>query len=329
MNNQSITKEILKWYDNNKRILPWRKHLTKKQKQYFTLVSEIMLQQTQVKTVIPYFIKFVKKIPNLKSLARISDRKLMKCWEGLGYYSRARNLKKTAKKIIKEFNGNLPDNIDQLKSLPGIGDYTSAAIMAIAFNKQFIPLDGNVERILKRVFYLKTEKEISKDNLHKKKSFFGKSNRPGDYAQAIMEIGALICKPLNPVCYECPISKNCKAFKKKDFDIKSKNKFNKVKYFEADIYKSKNKYLLVKNNKFNFLKNLLIFPMREINKKKFKTSLNKRINIKMSNMDMKISINKKKKKINPSNSFLIDKIDIKKYILPSFTKKILKSVVKY
>ena len=329
MNNQSITKEILNWYDNNKRILPWRKHLTKKQKQYFTLVSEIMLQQTQVKTVIPYFNNFIKKIPNLKILAKINDRKLMKCWEGLGYYSRARNLKKTAQKIIKEFKGNLPDNIEQLKSLPGIGDYTSTAIMAIAFNKQFIPLDGNVERILKRVFYLKKEKEISKNNLHKKKSFFGKSNRPSDYAQAIMEIGALICKPSNPVCYECPVSKNCKAFKKKDFDIKSKNKFNKVKYFEADIYKNKNKFLLIKNNKFNFLKNLLIFPMREINQKKFKSSLNKRINIKISNMDMKISINKKNKKTYFKNGFFLDKDNIKKNILPSFTKKIFKSIENY
>ena len=329
MNNQSITKEILKWYDNNKRILPWRKHLTKKQKQYFTLVSEIMLQQTQVKTVIPYFINFIKKIPNLKTLAKTNDQKLMKCWEGLGYYSRAKNLKKTAKKIIKEFNGNLPDDIDKLKSLPGIGDYTSAAIMAIAFNKKFIPLDGNVERILKRIFYLKTEKEISKDNLNKKKYFFGKSNRSSDYAQAIMEIGALICKPTKPLCFECPISINCIAYKKKDFEIKSKNNFNKVKYFEADIYKSKNKYLFIKNQKFNFLKNLLIFPMREINQKKFKSSLNKRINIKISNMDMKISINKKNKKINLSNSFMLGEDDIKNHILPSFTKKIFKSVTSY
>lgn len=329
MNNQSITKEILKWYDNNRRILPWRKHLTKKQKQYFTLVSEIMLQQTQVKTVIPYFNNFIKKIPSLKALAKINNQKLMKCWEGLGYYSRARNLKKAAKKIIKEFDGNLPDNVDQLKSLPGVGDYTSTAIMAIAFNKQFIPLDGNVERILKRIFYLKTDKEIRKDNLHEKKHFFGKSNRPSDYAQAIMEIGALICRPAKPLCYECPLQKNCIAYKKNNFDIKSKNKFNKVKYFEADIYKSKNKYLLIKNNKFNFLKNLLIFPMREINQKKFKSSLNKRINIKMSNMDMKITINKKIRKKNLSNSFLLNKDDIKNHILPSFTKKIFKTVIRY
>jgi len=329
MNNQSITKEILNWYDNNKRILPWRKHLTKKQKQYFTLVSEVMLQQTQVKTVIPYFNNFIKKIPNFKKLAKVKDPKLMKCWEGLGYYSRARNLKKAAQKIIKEFNGNLPQKIDQLKSLPGVGDYTSTAIMAIVFNKQFIPLDGNVERVLKRIFCLKNEKEISKENLQKKKSFFGKSNRSSDYAQAIMEIGALICKPTNPLCNECPIRKNCIAYKKKDFDIKSKNKFNKVKYFEADIYKSKSKYLLIKNKKFNFLRNLLIFPMREINQKKFKSSLNKRISIKISNMDMKISINKKNKKINLSNSFLIDKVNIKNHTLPTFTKKIFKSVMNY
>ena len=329
MNNLILTKKILDWYDNNKRILPWRKKCSQKKREYFTLVSEFMLQQTQVSTVIPYFKNFIKKIPNLKALAKINDHKLMKCWEGLGYYSRTRNLKKTAKKIIKEFNGNLPNQIEQLKSLPGIGDYTSTAIMAIAFNKQFIPLDGNVERILKRVFYLKSKKEISKDNLNKKKFFFGKSNRPRDYAQAIMEIGALICRPSLPLCYKCPINNVCKAYKKNDFYLKSKDKFNKTKYFEADIYKNRNKYLLIKNSKFKFLKNLLIFPMKEINQKKFKSSSNKRINIKMSNMDMKISINKKNKKVNLSNSFLIDEVNIRNHILPSFTKKIFKSIENY
>ena len=214
MKKQNISNKILYWYDNNHRQLPWRKHTSKKQKQYFTLVSEFMLQQTQVKTVIPFFENFIKKIPNLKALAKVNDRKLLKCWEGLGYYSRARNLKKTAKIIIENFNEKLPNNINQLKSLPGIGEYTSTAIMAIGFNQPFIPLDGNVERILKRVFYLKSEKEISKDNLYKKKSFFGQSNMPRDYAQAIMEIGALICSPTLPLCYKCPINNVCKAYKK-------------------------------------------------------------------------------------------------------------------
>ena len=325
MKNQNISKKILHWYDNNRRELPWRKYISKKQTQYFTLVSEFMLQQTQVKTVIPYFNNFINKISNLKKLANVSEAKLMKCWEGLGYYSRARNLKQTAKKIISEFNSNLPSTIEELKTLPGVGDYTSRAIMAIVFNKPIIPLDGNVERVLKRIFYLRNDNEISKDNIINKKSFFGKSNRSSDYAQAIMEIGALICKPVNPLCFKCPISKNCKSYKKNDFEIKSKNKFNKIKYFEADIYQNQNKYLLIKNNKFKFLKNLLIFPMKEVKKNKFNTSINKKINIKMSNMDMRIVLNKKKKLIKIRNSCLLDKKNIKDQILPSFTKKIINS----
>ena len=239
------------------------------------------------------------------------------------------HLKKTAKKILENFNGKLPNTIEGLKSLPGIGDYTSAAIMAIVFNKQLIPLDGNVERILKIVYYFKYIKEICKENLNKKKNFFGKSKRASDYAQAIMEIGALICKPSSPLCYDCPIKKRCLAYKKKDFDIKSKNKFNKTKYFEAKIYKNRNKYLFVKNNKFNFLKNLLIFPMNEIKQKKFKTSLNRRINIKMSNMNMNILINEINKKSQTKNSFLLDKNDVKRFVLPSFTKKIFKLIEKH
>ena len=244
-----------------------------------------MLQQTQVKTIIPYFNNFINKIPDLEKLAKVKEKKLMKCWEGLGYYSRAKNLKKTAKKIILEFKGKLPDNIEELKKLPGIGEYTSRAIMAIAYNTQVIPLDGNVERILKRVFYLKKQNEISKDYIISKKSFFGKSNRSSDYVQAIMEIGALICRPLKPLCIKCPISKNCISYKKNDFEIKSRKKFNKIKYFEANIYQNQNKYLLIKNEKFKFLENLFIFPMKEVKKNKFNASINKKISIKMSNME--------------------------------------------
>ena len=329
MRKQNISKKILYWYDNNKRQLPWRKHISKKQRQYFTLVSEFMLQQTQVKTVIPYFNNFINKIPNLNKLAKVEEKKLLKCWEGLGYYSRARNLKKTAKKIISEFNGDLPNTIEELKKLPGIGSYTSSAIIAIAFNKPIIPLDGNVERVLKRVFFLRNDHETSKKNIFNKKSFFGKSKRSSDYAQAIMEMGALICKPINPLCFKCPISKNCISYKKNDFKIKPKNKFNKVKYFEANIYQNQRKYLLIKNNKFEFLKNLLIFPMQEMKKNKFSASIKKKINIKMSNMDMKIVLNKKNKLIKIRNSYLLDKKKIKDQILPSFTKKIINSISSY
>ena len=326
MRESNIPNKILKWYDNNKRILPWRKKTSAKNREYFTLVSEFMLQQTQVKTVIPYFENFIKNFPDLKSLAKANNQRVLKNWEGLGYYSRARNLKKTAIKILKEFNGNLPKDLEKLKSLPGIGEYTSRSILAIAHNEPYIPMDGNVERIIKRIFLLKTENEITKDSLIKKKYFFSYSNRSSDYAQAIMEIGALVCKPTLPSCNICPLKLNCKAYKRNDFLVKSKNKFNKTKYFEASIYKYKNKYLLIKNKKFNFLKNLAIFPMNEINEKKFKYSISKKINIKMSNMNMKIIINKNNKIKKTRGSLLIDKSNLNKYILPSFTKKIFNSL---
>ncbi|MDA7841063.1 A/G-specific adenine glycosylase, partial [Candidatus Pelagibacter sp.] len=135
MTKSILTKKILYWYDNNKRSLPWRKKLSQVKREYYTLVSEFMLQQTQVATVIPYFNNFVKDIPDIKSLSKIKEHKLLKYWEGLGYYSRVKNLKKTAQILEKNFNRRLPSTIDELKLLPGIGDYTSNAIMAIAFNK--------------------------------------------------------------------------------------------------------------------------------------------------------------------------------------------------
>ena len=302
------------------------KKTTTKNREYFTLVSEFMLQQTQVKTVIPYFVSFIKNFPNLKSLANAKEERVLKIWEGLGYYSRARNLKKTANKLINDFDSKLPEDIEALMSLPGIGEYTSRSILAIAHNKPYIPMDGNVERILKRIFLLKKKNEIYKDNLNKKKSFFSFSKRSSDYAQAIMEIGAVVCKPKLPLCNLCPISENCKAFKFKDFVIKPKDKFNKTKYFEANVYSYKNKYLLIKNKKFNFLKNFFIFPMTEINKKKFNHSDYKKINVKISNMNMKILIKKNKKLKQIRDSLFLDKSNMNNYILPSFTKKIFNSV---
>jgi len=180
MKEKIITKNILKWYDLNKRPLPWRKKLSLENKQYYTLISEFMLQQTQVTTVIPFFNRFIKNLPSINSLAKVSEKKLIKLWEGLGYYSRARNLKKTAQLIIKNFEGKLPNDFDDLLTLPGIGKYTANAILAIAFNKPYIPLDGNIERVLKRYLYLKKEKEIQKDNLSQKKKLLGNSSKLRD-----------------------------------------------------------------------------------------------------------------------------------------------------
>ena len=315
-----ITNKILNWYDINKRSLPWRKKTSLKKKQYYTLVSEYMLQQTQVITVIPYFNRFIKNIPDIETLAKFDNLKLIKFWEGLGYYSRVRNLKKAAQLIVKDFNKKLPSNFLELKSLPGIGDYTASAISAIAFNKPLIPLDGNIERVLKRYLYLKKENQIQKENLIKQKKIFGTSRRSSDYAQALMELGALICKPKNPLCNQCPISKKCTSFIKKDFNLTKVIKKNRDKYFLLKVYKRNNKYLLIKNNKFNFLKNLNIFPMNELIKpKNFKQNMS----FKMSNMNMsvKIEYNKMIKAI--PYSYWIDPKNLKNYTLPTFTKKIV------
>jgi A/G-specific adenine glycosylase len=321
-----IAKKILYWYDNNKRSLPWRVKCSTKKKEYFTLISEFMLQQTQVKTVIPYFNNFLKNIPNFQSLAKVSEAKLLKHWQGLGYYSRAKNLKKSAKMIVGNFSGRLPNNFEELKKLPGVGDYTASAILAIVFNQQIIPLDGNIERVLKRILNLKTQDEIKKENLHKQKKIFGKTLRSSDYVQALMEIGALLCKPKNPYCDKCPIIKNCLSFKRKDFEIKKKDKKIIDKFYLATLYKNKGQLLLIKNEKFKFLKNLLIFPMKEITQSDSLLKYRKKLNVKMSNMNMNISIDFSHIKNKPKNGLWIEKTKLKNYMIPTFTKKIFSSV---
>ena len=321
-----IAKKILYWYDNNKRSLPWRNKCSLKQKEYFTLVSEFMLQQTQVKTVVPYFNNFLKNIPNFQALANVNETKLLRHWRGLGYYSRAKNLKKSARLIVDNYNGRLTKDYEELKKLPGIGDYTASAISSIAFNKQIIPLDGNIERLLKRILNLKTEKEIKKENLHKEKKVFGQTSRSNDYVQALMEIGALLCKPKNPNCKKCPITKNCLSFKKKDFEIKKKNKKIIDKFYLATLYKNNNQLLLIKNKKFNFLKNLLIFPMKEITHSDSLLKSSKKLKVKMSNMNMNISVDFLNTKNKVKDGLWIEKSKLASYIIPTFTKKIFESV---
>jgi len=305
MTKSILPKKILYWYDNNKRSLPWRKKLSQVKREYYTLVSEFMLQQTQVVTVVPYFNNFIKDIPNISSLAKINEYKLLKYWEGLGYYSRVRNLKKTAQILEKNFKGRLPNTIERLKLLPGIGDYTANAIMAIGFNKPFIPLDGNIERVIKRLLNLKLISEISKENIISKKK--------------ILELGALICRPKTPLCSQCPLIKNCKSFKNNDFEIIKERKKKINKSYLLKVYKKNNQFLLIKNTKFNFLKNLKIFPMDEMSKH---NKLKKDLNFKISNMNMSIIIQFTKIKGSIPNSSWIDSTKLDNYTLPTFTKKI-------
>ena len=189
INNNNLSKKILIWYDNNQRTLPWRTIKNSKKKQYYRLLSEFMLQQTQVKTVIPYFVNFVNKIPNLKVLSTTDNKKVLKLWEGLGYYRRVMYLKETCKQIIDVFYGNIPEDVRDLLTLKGIGNYTAAAVSSIAYQKPNPAIDGNVKRILSRIFLI----PVFNSKIHKEMTEYLASvislKHPGDFNQAMMELG--------------------------------------------------------------------------------------------------------------------------------------------
>lgn len=222
--------QLLAWYDANKRDLPWRK--TKDP--YAIWISEIMLQQTRVETVIPYFERFLKRLPTIKSLADVEENELLKLWEGLGYYSRALNLKKAAIKIINDFNGEFPSQMESIQSLPGIGPYTASAIASIAFDQRVIAIDGNVIRVFSRYFALPLDptKNPTKKVVESKTISLIPSNRNGDFTQSLMELGATICLPNGkPKCESCPLAHSCQAFLTKTIELyplKAKNSVRKV-----------------------------------------------------------------------------------------------------
>lgn len=209
----AFRQEILNWYDRHRRVLPWRALPDEQPNPYRVWLSEIMLQQTTVQAVIPYFLKFTEKWPTVEDLAEAESEEIMQDWAGLGYYARARNLYKCAKVVTSEYKGAFPSEQEELRKLPGIGDYTSAAITAIAYGKPANVVDGNVERVMARYFAVTEPLPKSKSVL---KSLAGKLSegiglRPGDYAQALMDLGATVCTPRNPLCALCPVNQGCEG----------------------------------------------------------------------------------------------------------------------
>lgn len=209
-------KKILDWYDRNRRKLPWRAEPWETPDPYHVWLSEVMLQQTTVPAVIPYFLRFIEKWPTVQSLAEAGSEVVMREWAGLGYYARARNLHKCAKVIASNYAGTFPKDQAELRKLPGVGDYTSAAIAAIAFGLEANVVDGNIERIMARYHAVSEPLPRSKKRL---KELAGQlsleqTQRTGDYAQALMDIGATICTPKSPRCALCPLSSSCMAYAK-------------------------------------------------------------------------------------------------------------------
>ena len=339
-----INSKLLSWYRKNKRNLPWRQtQANKLPNPYFVFVSEYMLQQTTVGTVKTRFEEFILKWPSINDLERISEKTILKFWSGLGYYSRARNLLKAAKIIKKEFNSKIPNNYDDLINLPGIGDYTTKAILGIAYNKSVMPLDANIERILARLYGLKLPIIKIKNDLKKKSNNFISKNSSSDLIQAFMDFGSLICTPRNPDCVNCLIQKNCNAFNYNLQDIipvklKSKSAKRK-KYSRAYIfYNEKNEILVRKRPSKGMLASMLEVPNDNwvINKKslvtdkiaiklKNKLKLKGFVDYSFSHFDLETEVFfTKVKKDYFANQKWIKKNNIKISGLPTVMKKIIK-----
>lgn len=205
-----ISKQILKWYKRNRRHLPWRDTMDP----YRILVSEIMLQQTQVETVIPYYHRFIAQFPTVEALARASLQDVLKAWENLGYYARARHLHTAAKEMMEGTGGTVPDKEEELLRLPGVGAYTAAAILSIAFNQRVPAVDGNVRRVLCRLFAIRGPLEDRKTQrrIHNLAADLVPPKTSSLFNQGIMDLGATICTPRNPACGRCPVNPTCLAY---------------------------------------------------------------------------------------------------------------------
>lgn len=214
--NTSIADRLLDWYDEARRVLPWRACGDEKPAPYRVWLSEVMLQQTTVATVKPRFLKFLDRWPDVQSLANASLDDVLHEWQGLGYYARARNLYWCAQAVVTEHGGVFPDTEDGLRTLPGIGDYTAAAIAAIAFSRTTAPVDGNIIRVISRLDAIDDEMPSGKNVVKTRVATLVPPSRAGDFAQAMMDLGAGVCTPRNPDCDHCPWSDVCVATKQGD-----------------------------------------------------------------------------------------------------------------
>ncbi len=260
-----FSKILINWYLKNKRDLPWRNTT----EPYKVWLSEIMLQQTRVAQGMPYYLSFLNEFPSVFDLAEASQEKVLKLWQGLGYYSRARNLHETAKYVASELNGKFPENYTELKKLKGVGDYTAAAIASICFNEAVPVVDGNVYRVLSRYFNIETPINSGSGNKEFKAlaaELLDKEN-PSLFNQGLMEFGALQCKPKNPLCETCPFNEACLALKYdkiQGLPVKLKKTKVKKRYFNYLVFASEdNKTLLQQRIGKGIWEGLYEFPLVE------------------------------------------------------------------
>ncbi len=271
---------LLNWFENNARKLPWRND----PHWYKTFLSEFMLQQTQVEQVIPYYHKFYNRFPNIERLASADEHEILTIWAGLGYYSRARNLRKAAIMIVNDFSGKFPLNINEVLSLPGIGVYTAHAILSIAFNKPFAVVDGNVKRVISRLFTINDD--ISSKQGFRKISMISEAlldkRNPSKYNEAVMELGATVCKTKNAHCMDCPVKFFCNANAKNSvhfYPVKTPAKRKKELFYYTFVIEYNRRFLIIKRPSKGLLASMWEFPSIEGQKNAYsKNQLNKFLN---------------------------------------------------
>ena len=261
---KSFSKKLLKWHKKNKRDLPWKKT----RDPYKIWLSEIILQQTRVEQGTPYYEKLIRQFPTVKHLAEAHEDQVMKAWQGLGYYTRARNVHAAARQIMTDFGGKLPSSHDEILKLRGIGSYTAAAIASFAFGLPHAVVDGNVFRVLSRIFGIR--KPI--DSTEGKRFFASLANdlldkkNPGDYNQAIMNFGAMVCTPANPACYQCFFRTSCFAFNHKqvsEFPVKSKKNTVRTRWFNFLVLEDGKKIIIEKRMEKDIWNSLFQLPLIE------------------------------------------------------------------
>ncbi|MDF2537636.1 MAG: A/G-specific adenine glycosylase [Herbinix sp.] len=262
---QEIIPYLLHWFDHNARILPWREN----PKPYYVWISEIMLQQTRVEAVKGYFDRFITALPDIESLAKADEEKLLKLWEGLGYYNRVRNLQKAAQLVMKDYNGKLPADYEPLLKLPGIGAYTAGAIASIAFGIPVPAVDGNVLRVCKRISasFDDITKETVKRELWLDLKDIMPKDRPGDFNQALMELGAIVCLPNGkPLCENCPVMHLCKSFHEElisQIPVKPVKNKRRLEDKTVLLIEYQNSYVIHKRSSQGLLAGLWELPLME------------------------------------------------------------------
>jgi A/G-specific adenine glycosylase len=333
MNN--FSEKLITWYKANKRDLPWRNNTDP----YKIWLSEIILQQTRVAQGLPYYLKFVAKYPTVQSLAEADEQEVLRLWQGLGYYSRARNMHAAAKFVINELDGNFPPDYATLKKLKGVGDYTAAAIASFAYKEKVAVVDGNVFRVLARLFGI----DIDINSNEGKKTFNALANElisaqnPDIHNQAIMEFGALQCTPANPDCLFCPFTAECNARltqQQNTLPVKVKKVKQKKRYFYYLVINERDKYFLKKRKAGDIWQGLYDFPLVESNNELSLQDVFKQLEVKESDEILPDYIPKeykhilthqiisakfyviKKENINSLNLFLAD-IEAKAYDIES------------